>query len=198
MPNKTKLLAILPDRRKSFALIGVLLILISFFLIYHSLNKAQVRDLAIVAVRDLAFGEVVSAEDIKAISVDLGSSQNQYSNNQETIIGKTVVRNIYQNELISHNMLGGSKNLRMVAMKLPLGSVPPNLQVNDTIDLWWINPETLKVENLLNSINTSDVIKEGSGYTSTITVVVAVAPQLVGSLITALKAETIEVVKHEN
>lgn len=198
MPNKTKLLAILPDRRKSFALIGVLLILISFFLIYRSLNKAQARDLAIVAVRDLAFGEVVSAEDIKAISVDLGSSQNQYSNNQETIIGKTVVRNIYQNELISHNMLGGSKNLRMVAMKLPLGSVPPNLQVNDTIDLWWINPETLKAENLLNSINTSDVIKEGSGYTSTITVVVAVAPQRVGSLITALKAETIEVVKHEN
>ena len=95
-------------------------------------------------------------------------------------------------------MLGGSKNLRIVAMKLPLGSVPPDLKVNDTIDLWWINPETLQAEILLAGVNTSDVITEGSGYTSTITVVVAISPQRVASLITALKAESIEVVKHEN
>lgn len=177
---------------------ALLLIIISFLLIYRSLNSAQERHRAIVAVRDLAFGQVLSAEDVKTISVDLSLAKNLYPDHQDLIIGKTVLRNVYQNELIAHGMLGGSKNLRMVAMKLPLGSVPPNLEVNDTIDLWWINPETLQAENLLAAVNTSEVIKEGSGYASTITVVVAVSPQRVGTLITALKAETIEVVKHDN
>ena len=198
MKFKTKPRALLPDRRKLIATFGILLILSSFTIMYRSLQVAEQRNVAIVAVRDLAFGQVISNEDVKTIWVDLSLAQGSYPVAVELVIGKTVARNIYANELISNSMLGSNKNLRTVAMQLPLGSVPPNLQINDTIDLWWVNPETLQAENLMSSINTSDVIKDGSGYASTITVVVAVAPNQVGNLIAAIKAETIEVVKHES
>ncbi len=180
------------------ATFGILLILISFTIMYRSLQGAKQRNGAIVAVRDLPFGQVISNEDVKTIWVDLSQAQGSYPVAEEVVIGKTVARNIYANELISNSMLGSDKNLRTVAMQLPLGSVPPNLQINDTIDLWWVNPETLQAENLMSSINTSEVIKDGSGYASTITVVVAVVPNQVGNLIAAMKTETIEVVKHES
>ena len=198
MKFKTKPRALLPDRRKLMATFGILLILISFTIMYRSLQGAKQRNGAIVAVRDLPFGQVISNEDVKTIWVDLSQAQGSYPVAEEVVIGKTVARNIYANELISNSMLGSDKNLRIVAMQLPLGSVPPNLQINDTIDLWWVNPETLQAENLMSSINTSEVIKDGSGYASTITVVVAVAPNQVGNLIAAMKTETIEVVKHES
>ncbi len=198
MKFKTKPRALLPDRRKLMATFGILLILISFTIMYRSLQGAKQRNGAIVAVRDLPFGQVISNEDVKTIWVDLSQAQGSYPVAEEVVIGKTVARNIYANELISNSMLGSDKNLRTVAMQLPLGSVPPNLQINDTIDLWWVNPETLQAENLMSSINTSEVIKDGSGYASTITVVVAVAPNQVGNLIAAMKTETIEVVKHES
>ncbi|MFM1865193.1 MAG: Chaperone for flagella basal body P-ring formation [Actinomycetota bacterium] len=198
MKFKTKPRALLPDRRKLMATFGILLILISFTIMYRSLQGAEQRNGAIVAVRDLPFGQVISNEDVKTILVDLSQAQGSYPVAEEVVIGKTVARNIYANELISNSMLGSDKNLRTVAMQLPLGSVPPNLQINDTIDLWWVNPETLQAENLMSSINTSEVIKDGSGYASTITVVVAVAPNQVGNLIAAMKTETIEVVKHES
>lgn len=180
------------------ATFGILLILISFTIMYRSLQGAEQRNGAIVAVRDLPFGQVISNEDVKTIWVDLSQAQRSYPVAEELVIGKTVARNIYANELISNSMLGSNKNLRTVAIQLSLGSVPPNLQINDTIDLWWVNPETLQAENLMSSINTSEVIKDGSGYASTITVVVAVAPNQVGNLIAAMKTETIEVVKHES
>lgn len=198
MKFKTKPRALLPDRRKLMATFGILLILISFTIMYRSLQGAKQRNGAIVAVRDLPFGQVISSEDVKTIWVDLSQAQGSYPVAEEVVIGKTVARNIYANELISNSMLGSDKNLRTVAMQLPLGSVPPNLQINDTIDLWWVNPETLQAENLMSSINTSEVIKDGSGYASTITVVVAVVPNQVGNLIAAMKTETIEVVKHES
>ncbi len=198
MKFKTKPRALLPDRRKLMATFGILLILISFTIMYRSLQGAKKRNGAIVAVRDLPFGQVISNEDVKTIWVDLSQAQGSYPVAEEVVIGKTVARNIYANELISNSMLGSDKNLRTVAMQLPLGSVPPNLQINDTIDLWWVNPETLQAENLMSSINTSEVIKDGSGYASTITVVVALAPNQVGNLIAAMKTETIEVVKHES
>lgn len=198
MKFKTKPRALLPDRRKLMATFGILLILISFTIMYRSLQGAKQRNGAIVAVRDLPFGQVISSEDVKTIWVDLSQAQGSYPVAEEVVIGKTVARNIYANELISNSMLGSDKNLRTVAMQLPLGSVPPNLQINDTIDLWWVNPETLQAENLMSSINTSEVIKDGSGYASTITVVVALAPNQVGNLIAAMKTETIEVVKHES
>ncbi len=198
MKFKTKPRALLPDRRKLMATFGILLILISFTIMYRSLQGAKQRNGAIVAVRDLPFGQVISNEDVKTIWVDLSQAQGSYPVAEEVVIGKTVARNIYANELISNSMLGSDKNLRTVAMQLPLGSVPPNLQINDTIDLWWVNPETLQAENLMSSINTSEVIKDGSGYASTITVVVALAPNQVGNLIAAMKTETIEVVKHES
>jgi hypothetical protein len=195
---KSKPRALLPDRRKLMATFGILLILISFTIMYRSLQGAKQRNGAIVAVRDLPFGQVISNEDVKTIWVDLSQAQGSYPVAKEVVIGKSVARNIYANELISNSMLGSDKNLRTVAMQLPLGSVPPNLQINDTIDLWWVNPETLQAENLMSSINTSEVIKDGSGYASTITVVVALAPNQVGNLIAAMKTETIEVVKHES
>ncbi len=198
MKFKAKPRALLPDRRKLMATFGLLLILISFTIMYRSLQGAKQRNGAIVAVRDLPFGQVISNEDVKTIWVDLSQAQGSYPVAEEVVIGKTVARNIYANELISNSMLGSDKNLRTVAMQLPLGSVPPNLQINDTIDLWWVNPETLQAENLMSSINTSEVIKDGSGYASTITVVVAVVPNQVGNLIAAMKTETIEVVKHES
>ena len=170
----------------------------SFLLTYQALKNAQRRDTAFVAVNQLPLGKVLTLEDIRAVSVDLAPVAGSYPSNINALIGKTVIRNIYANELISDAMVGESRNLRTVAMKLPLGSVPPDIEVNDTIDLWWINPETGQAENLINGVNTSAVASEGTGYSSTITVVVAIEPNRVANLIQAITAESIEVVKHEN
>ena len=195
---KSNALAIKPDRRKIFAIVGALLILMSFLLTYQALKNAQRRDTAFVAVNQLPLGKVLTLEDIRAVSVDLAPVAGSYPSNINALIGKTVIRNIYANELISDAMVGESRNLRTVAMKLPLGSVPPDIEVNDTIDLWWINPETGQAENLINGVNTSAVASEVTGYSSTITVVVAIEPNRVANLIQAITAESIEVVKHEN
>ena len=195
---KSNALAIKPDRRKIFAIVGALLILMSFLLTYQALKNAQRRDTAFVAVNQLPLGKVLTLEDIRAVSVDLAPVAGSYPSNINALIGRTVIRNIYANELISDAMVGESRNLRTVAMKLPLGSVPPDIEVNDTIDLWWINPETGQAENLINGVNTSAVASEVTGYSSTITVVVAIEPNRVANLIQAITAESIEVVKHEN
>lgn len=188
----------IPDRRIIFAVFGAVLILVSFSLIYQSLINAKARETAFIAIKDLPLGTVISQEELLEVAVDLSQVQEIYPSDISLLVGRTVIRNIYENELISNSMLGEGRNLRIVALKLEAGSVPPDIETNDTIDLWWVNPETLQPENLISSLNTVAVLNEGSGYSSTITVVVAVEPSRVGGLISALKAESIEVVKHEN
>lgn len=198
MKSKNLKLTVIPDRRIIFAVFGAVLILVSFSLIYQSLINAKARETAFIAIKDLPLGTVISQEELLEVAVDLSQVQEIYPSDISLLVGRTVIRNIYENELISNSMLGEGRNLRIVALKLEAGSVPPDIETNDTIDLWWVNPETLQPENLINSLNTVAVLNEGSGYSSTITVVVAVEPSRVGGLISALKAESIEVVKHEN
>lgn len=198
MKSKNLKLTVIPDRRIIFAVFGAVLILVSFSLIYQSLINAKARETAFIAIKDLPLGTVISQEELLEVAVDLSQVQEIYPSDISLLVGRTVIRNIYENELISNSMLGEGRNLRIVALKLEAGSVPPDIETNDTIDLWWINPETLQPENLISSLNTVAVLNEGSGYSSTITVVVAVEPSRVGGLISALKAESIEVVKHEN
>lgn len=198
MKSKNLKLTVIPDRRIIFAVFGAVLILVSFSLIYQSLINAKARETAFIAIKDLPLGTVISQEELLEVAVDLSQVQEIYPSDISLLVGRTVIRNIYENELISNSMLGEGRNLRIVALKLDAGSVPPDIETNDTIDLWWINPETLQPENLISSLNTVAVLNEGSGYSSTITVVVAVEPSRVGGLISALKAESIEVVKHEN
>jgi hypothetical protein len=190
--------AILSDRRKITAFMGLLLILISFGVMFQALQLAQTRASIPIAVKDLPLGKIVEAEDLKMILVDLGTVKSNYFSNPDQVVGKAVIRNISANELIALNMVGKSRDLRTVAMKLSLGSVPPDLAINDTIDIWWTNPENAKAENLIKNVNTAQVIKDGSGYASTITVVVAIPPQQVANLITAARTESLDVVKHEN
>lgn len=198
MKSKNLKLTVIPDRRIIFAVFGAVLILVSFSLIYQSLINAKARETAFIAIKDLPLGTVISQEELLEVAVDLSQVQEIYPSDISLLVGRTVIRNIYENELISNSMLGEGRNLRIVALKLEAGSVPPDIETNDTIDLWWVNPETLQPENLISSLNTVAVLNEGSGYSSTITVVVAVEPSRVGGLISALKAESIEVVKHEN
>ncbi len=190
--------AILSDRRKLTATVGLLLILISFAIMYQALQLAQSRSLVPIAVRDLPLGKLVEPEDLKMISADLGTVKNNYFSNLDEIVGKAVIQNISANDLISIDAVGKSRDLRTLAMKLSLGSVPPDLAINDKIDIWWTNPENAKAENLIQDVNTAQVIKDGSGYASTITVVVAIPPWQVANLITAARTESLDVVKHEN
>lgn len=190
--------AILLDRRKLTAFIGLLLIFVSFGFMYRALQLAQTRSLTPIAVRDLPQGKVVELEDLKMVAVDLGLVKNNYFSNLDEVVGQAVIQNISANDLIAINLVGKRQNLRTVAMKLSLGSVPPDLAINNTIDIWWTNPENAKAENLIQNVNTTQVIQDGSGYSSSITVVVAIAPDQVGNLITASRTQSLDVVKHEN
>lgn len=198
MKFKTPPKAILLDRRKLTAFIGLLLIFVSFGFMYRALQLAQTRSLTPIAVRDLPQGKVVELEDLKMVAVDLGLVKNNYFSNLDEVVGQAVIQNISANDLIAINLVGKRQNLRTVAMKLSLGSVPPDLAINNTIDIWWTNPENAKAENLIQNVNTTQVIQDGSGYGSSITVVVAIAPDQVGNLITASRTQSLDVVKHEN
>jgi hypothetical protein len=198
MKTKSVKTNILPDRRKIFIVFGIILILISMTLIYQSLRKASARTTTVVVMRDLPTGKLIEDSDLKVISVDLASAAGSYYTVKSEIIGKSALRNLYAGELIAISSLGERKDLRTVALKLSLGRVPPDLKVNDWVDIWWTDLDTNKSINLLKNINTSQVIQDGTGYASTITVVVAVPPHQVATLIAAARTEAIDLVKHEN
>jgi hypothetical protein len=194
--NTKKIL--IPDNRKVFFTIGLLLIMLSAGLMYQSLKAATLRNIAIVASRDLPSGVVIEDEDLKEVSVDLSGATVKYFTKKDQIIGSSTLNNLYSEELIPISAVGSPKEMRSVAIKLSIGRVPPDLAVNDQVDIWWTDPETNLTQNLLSKINTSQVITDGSGYASTITLVVSISPSQVGPLISAIQSESIDVVKHEN
>jgi len=198
MKTKSNKTVLLPDRRKIYLAFGVVLILSSMALIFQSLQKASARTTTVVVVNDLPTGKIIEDSDLKIISVDLALATNKYHTEKNQLIGKSVLRNLYAGELIAISSIGERRDLRTVALKLSLGRVPPDLKVNDWVDIWWTDIDTNTSENLLKNINTSQVIQDGSGYASTITVVVAVPPHQVATLISAARTEAIDLVKHEN
>ena len=198
MKTKSNKTVLLPDRRKIYLAFGVVLILSSMALIFQSLQKASARTPTVVVVNDLPTGKIIEDSDLKIISVDLALATNKYHTEKNQLIGKSVLRNLYAGELIAISSIGERRDLRTVALKLSLGRVPPDLKVNDWVDIWWTDIDTNTSENLLKNINTSQVIQDGSGYASTITVVVAVPPHQVATLISAARTEAIDLVKHEN
>jgi Flp pilus assembly protein CpaB len=198
MKAKSNKTVLLPDRRKIYLVFGVVLILSSMALIFQSLQKASARTTTVVVINDLPTGKIIEDSDLKIISVDLALATNKYYTEKNQLIGKSVLRNLYAGELIAISSIGERRDLRTVALKLSLGRVPPDLKVNDWVDIWWTDIDTNTSENLLKNINTSQVIQDGSGYASTITVVVAVPPHQVATLISAARTEAIDLVKHEN
>jgi hypothetical protein len=130
--------------------------------------------------------------------VDLAEVENNYFTDKNQIIGNSVLKNISNGELVPLSAIGSVQNLRSVAMKLAMGRVPPELAVNDKIDIWWTDPESKIAQNLLTKINIAQVIQDGTGYTGTITLVVTIPPSQVGLLISAIGTQSIDVVKHEN
>lgn len=198
MKAKSNKTVLLPDRRKIYLVFGVVLILSSMALIFQSLQKASARTTTVVVINDLPTGKIIEDSDLKIISVDLALATNKYYTEKNQLIGKSVLRNLYAGELIAISSIGERRDLRTVALKLSLGRVPPDLKVNDWVDIWWTDIDTNTSEYLLKNINTSQVIQDGSGYASTITVVVAVPPHQVATLISAARTEAIDLVKHEN
>jgi hypothetical protein len=198
MKNKSTKKVLLPDRRKVYLVLGVVLILFSMALIFQSLQKASARTTTLVVINDLPIGKIIEDSDLKVIPVDLALATNKYYTEKDQVIGKSVLRNLYAGELIAISSIGERRDLRTVALKLSLGRVPPDLKVNDWVDIWWTDTDNNTSRNLLKNVNTSQVIQDGTGYASTITVVVAVPPHQVATLISAARTEAIDLVKHEN
>jgi hypothetical protein len=198
MINFRKPFALKPDNRKILFIAGVTLILLSAAMMFYKVKEASARNYVVVATRSLPSGAVIGEDDLRIILVDLAEVENNYFTDKNQIIGNSVLKNISNGELVPLSAIGSVQNLRSVAMKLAMGRVPPELAVNDKIDIWWTDPESKIAQNLLTKINIAQVIQDGTGYTGTITLVVTIPPSQVGLLISAIGTQSIDVVKHEN
>lgn len=190
--------ALLTDRRRIFLTLGMILLAISGLLMYGAVQKAQQRSPAVIAARDLPYGKVISENDLETILVDLANSKNIYISEPNQLIGQTLNRNILAQEFFTASTITQDLNLRTLALDIKKSNIPPDLKINDQVDIWWIDPETNLAMNLLQSINTAGIEQSESSYADSTTLIISIKPSLVEKILTASISETIKVVKHEN
>ena len=190
-------------------LLGVLLVLGSVLLGARVVGAADATVPVWAAAGDLSAGSRLTADDLVAVDVRLDKAAQAYLDTGSRPEGSTLNRAVHAGELVPRSALAGTAPLVELALPVQAGYVPPSLARGQVVDVYAVadsgsgrttpagsvTPVVLKAPVQSVSGRSAGVL---SSATTTLQVVVAVAPEAAAGVLEAIGGRPLVVVVHSS
>ena len=190
-------------------LLGVLLVLASVLLGARVIGAADATVPVWAAASDLAAGSRLTAADLVAVDVRLDRTAAAYLATGSRPEGRTLDRPVHAGELVPRSALAETAPLVDLALPVQAGYVPPSLTRGQVVDVYAVadaasarsgavgavTPVVLRAPVQAVSGRSTGVL---SSATTTLQVVVAVAPEDAARVLQAIGGRPLVVVVHSS
>jgi hypothetical protein len=188
----------------------VLLVLGSVLLGARVIGAADATVPVWAAAGDLSAGSRLTADDLVAVDVRLDKAARAYLDTGSRPEGSTLNRAVHAGELVPRSALAGTAPLVDLALPVQAGYVPPSLARGQVVDVYAVadsnaaartapagsvTPVVLKAPVRSVSGRSAGVL---SSATTTLQVVVAVAPEDAPGVLAAIGGRPLVVVVHSS
>ena len=190
-------------------LLGVLLVLGSVLLGARVIGSADVTVPVWAASSDLAAGSRLTADDLVAVDVRLDKAAPAYLATGSHPEGRTLNRAVRAGELVPRSAVAGTSALVDLALPVQAGYVPPSLVRGEVVDVYAVADSTSgrtvpagSVTPVVLNAPVQAVSGRSAGVlssaTTTLQVVVAVAPDEAAGVLGAIGGRPLVVVVHSS
>ena len=188
----------LKTTQKIYMSLGILISLAASSFLYMSAENAGQRQEVWVTSNKIAAGQIIDESNIELIRVDLGRLQANYLSSDLEIIGKTALEPLSSVTILRPKLIGKMSTLRNVALRISNGHLPPSLQMNDWVDIWFSDPIALTSTLIIPRTAVVWIDEVDSNFGGVTTVVVAVPETNVPQLVKSARSDGIDLVHREN
>ncbi|MBM3682286.1 MAG: hypothetical protein FJW84_02385 [Actinobacteria bacterium] len=188
----------LKTTQKIYMSLGILISFVASSFLYMSAENAGQRQEVWVTSKKIAAGQVIDNSNIELIRVDLGRLQANYLSSNLEIIGKTALEPLSSGTILRPELIGKMSTLRNVALRISNGHLPPSLQMNDWVDIWFSDPIALTSTLIIPRTAVVWIDEVDSNFGGVTTVVVAVPETNVPQLVKSARSDGIDLVHREN
>ena len=188
----------LKNSQKIYMSLGLVTSLIASLALYVKAETAGKRQVVWVTTTSIAAGQIIERQSVELIKVDLGQVANNYLDIEDEVIGKSALEPLASGSLLEPKSIGVKSNLRNVALRISNGHLPPSLEINDWVDIWFSDPIKMNSTLIIPKTSVVWVDEIDSNFGGVTTVVVAVPEMNVLQLVNSARADGIDLVQREN
>jgi hypothetical protein len=179
-------------------ILGLTISTLASIALFTNAQNASEREQFWVTTKPIAAGQSIDEESVDIMKFDLGELEKNYLNSETIVFGKTALQPIPTGNLLKPENVGIKSNLRNVALRISNGHLPPSLQMNDWVDIWFSDPISLSTSLIIPKISVVWIDKVDSNFGGVTTVVVAVPEANVLQLVNSARSDGIDLVQREN
>jgi hypothetical protein len=188
----------LKNSQKIYMTIGLITSLLASLALYLNAERAGKRQEVWVTTTTIAAGQIIDKQNVELIRVDLGQVAQSYLDKESEVIGKAALEPLASGNLLRPENIGIKSNLRNVALRISNGHLPPSLETNDWVDIWFSDPIKMSSTLIIPKTSVVWVDEVNSNFGGVTTVVVAVPEMNVLQLVNSARADGIDLVQREN
>lgn len=188
----------LKTNQKIYMILGLTISTLASVALFTKAQNASEREQFWVTTKPIAAGQSIDEESVDIMKFDLGELEKNYLNSETVVFGKTALQPIPTGNLLKPENVGIKSNLRNVALRISNGHLPPSLQMNDWVDIWFSDPISLSTSLIIPKISVVWIDEVDSNFGGVTTVVVAVPEANVMQLVNSARSDGIDLVQREN
>ena len=188
----------LKTNQKIYMILGLTISTLASVALFTKAQNASEREQFWVTTKPIAAGQSIDEESVDIMKFDLGELEKNYLNSETVVFGKTALQPIPTGNLLKPENVGIKSNLRNVALRISNGHLPPSLQMNDWVDIWFSDPISLSTSLIIPKISVVWIDEVDSNFGGVTTVVVAVPEANVLQLVNSARSDGIDLVQREN
>ena len=186
------------NSQKIYMILGLVTSLLASLALYVNAERAGKRQEVWVTTTTIAAGQVIDEQNVELTRVDLGQVAQNYLDNKSEVIGKTALEPLATGNILRPENIGIKSNLRNVALRISNGHLPPSLETNDWVDIWFSDPIKMTSTLIIPKTSVVWVDEIDSNFGGVTTVVVAVPEMNVLQLVNSARTDGIDLVQREN
>ena len=178
--------------------LGLIISLSASVTLFVNAENASQRHEVWVTTKAITAGQIINKQSVELIKVDLGVVANNYLDKTSDVVGKSALQPLTVGTLLKPENIGIKSGLRNVALKISNGHLPPLLELNDWVDVWFSDPITLSSTLIIPKLAVVWIDEVDSNFGGVTTVVLAVPESNVLQLINSARVDGIDLVQREN
>jgi hypothetical protein len=186
------------NSQKIYMILGLVTSLLASLALYVNAERAGKRQEVWITTTTIAAGQVIDEQNVELTRVDLGQVAQNYLDNKSEVIGKTALEPLATGNILRPENIGIKSNLRNVALRISNGHLPPSLETNDWVDIWFSDPIKMTSTLIIPKTSVVWVDEIDSNFGGVTTVVVAVPEMNVLQLVNSARTDGIDLVQREN
>jgi hypothetical protein len=186
------------NSQKIYMILGLVTSLLASLALYVNAERAGKRQEVWITTTTIAAGQVIDEQNVELTRVDLGQVAQNYLDNKSEVIGKTALEPLATGNILRPENIGIKSNLRNVALSISNGHLPPSLETNDWVDIWFSDPIKMTSTLIIPKTSVVWVDEIDSNFGGVTTVVVAVPEMNVLQLVNSARTDGIDLVQREN